>query len=1274
MNRQQRFEKMWTVLLISMLIVESIWYGSEWNTKQAHALDTESIVYAVSEEIVYARPGQDAEFIVHVDTSRMNETKQVTYAWYKRASQSLIAPEAPEVSPDPEVSPNPDDSKGELLACTAPVLSLTELKTDDFGLYDCYVQVADEEEKVVEFELVKEEALSAEAEYGRETIRVDAQNDLQKAELCVSAKDYWNRKISYTWYKESYNNETNDYIENKLECSKRLLKLSDLPTVEGVYGKYICKVSVEAGAVNSTTDTMILQEDEQLDVTFYVLPAKEKQVDIYREEYIPQMLTADINGFDNLADVEFVWFLNGKKIPFADNTSYELSEKQREQGGEYTCVAREKDSVSWSRFKLVPQGNMHLVCTNEQDGVIEATKGANAYISMLAVTAIDENAASFTDTPALNSGEQNIGYSWYKKTGRGDYICLEENTTNIFPINEVKDSDFGEYLCIAKELCIAKDLRIAKGSIGGDEYSARATVTLVAKEEPLFACAAGTECETDTWVNAVKGKALTLGAVAYSKESITYTWEQSEDLLGEFTEIEGQNSSVLGITAEDYFRKQIVTSAGTTFECYLPKSVYFRCHVRTQSVERVLVYEVEYTGDFEAEFENGYENGDVERIFLGESMELGIVCSQNDDGDENAFEQMTGEPEVEYAWYHRKNNGTWELIPGGDNKHIEITPKSNEDFGAYGCAVSANGEMRWLEVMLLRQPDFTLYTDNLNGDEVTGRVYRSVAIGEFLSLEADINIMNSYEDEEEPEFCWYKEDAHTGERTLLANEKTSTLEIEKLENICNYVLKTTFAGQTQELSFVLLEKGRMDSAVYVYEREEHIGCHLGDSITLTSGAYSVTNDTTYRWYRFKNDTYELLQEQTGAKLVLNNVSNNDMGTYLCEAKNGGVLKTQLFEVYPYKTTPEFFVRDKEFISMVGENVNVPVESSIGSDCTCVWYRKTGDYYHRTGNGATLSLANVTKAQSGDYMGIITYENREYYVDFRMYVADVTGAGADYPELNFEEESAKNGCLIGYKEEEFADAKGLRVSFDEYSDFEGNMRIWIKGVDGKYRYTSYTLAELLELYVYVPASSFVVELQGEQNVSGDYVGITDITPVYSKMRLNETRLTLQPEESYALRIVNDTRDFSEKANYRAEDESVCRVSANGMIDAVGEGTTTVCVELFGDTYTCVVTVKEEVQITPTPTATPKPTPTPKKKIVPTKVQLNKKTIRLKRGKKYKLKATVTPKKAVYTLKWITGNKKIATVKKGVVRAKKKGKTYITVKTNNGKKARCKVIVK
>lgn len=92
--------------------------------------------------------------------------------------------------------------------------------------------------------------------------------------------------------------------------------------------------------------------------------------------------------------------------------------------------------------------------------------------------------------------------------------------------------------------------------------------------------------------------------------------------------------------------------------------------------------------------------------------------------------------------------------------------------------------------------------------------------------------------------------------------------------------------------------------------------------------------------------------------------------------------------------------------------------------------------------------------------------------------------------------------------------------------------------------------------------------------------------------------------------------------------------------------------------------------------PKPAEKPDKKTVKAKkVVVNKKCIVLKKGKKVKLKVKLKPANATEKVTFKSSNKKVAKVtKNGVVKAVKKGKCKITVKTASGKKAVVKVTVK
>ncbi len=88
-------------------------------------------------------------------------------------------------------------------------------------------------------------------------------------------------------------------------------------------------------------------------------------------------------------------------------------------------------------------------------------------------------------------------------------------------------------------------------------------------------------------------------------------------------------------------------------------------------------------------------------------------------------------------------------------------------------------------------------------------------------------------------------------------------------------------------------------------------------------------------------------------------------------------------------------------------------------------------------------------------------------------------------------------------------------------------------------------------------------------------------------------------------------------------------------------------------------------------------TTKNSLLAYSLKLNKTSLKLKKGKTYKLKATINPTTASKKVKWTTNKKSVATVNaSGKVTAKKKGTCYITCKTKDGsnKTKKCKVTVK
>ena len=171
-------------------------------------------------------------------------------------------------------------------------------------------------------------------------------------------------------------------------------------------------------------------------------------------------------------------------------------------------------------------------------------------------------------------------------------------------------------------------------------------------------------------------------------------------------------------------------------------------------------------------------------------------------------------------------------------------------------------------------------------------------------------------------------------------------------------------------------------------------------------------------------------------------------------------------------------------------------------------------------------------------------------------------------------------------------------------------------------------------------------------------VTVIEPI-TGVKLNVANKTLLVGKKVTLKATITPGTVDRKyITWTTSNAKVATVTAGGVVKAVGRGTATIsCVAQDGSGIkaNCQITVKQPVK----------------------KVKLNKKTLKLKLKKSYKLKATVTPKNADNkAVKWKTSNKKVVTVtQSGKITAKKKGTATITITAKDGskKKATCKVRV-
>ncbi len=160
----------------------------------------------------------------------------------------------------------------------------------------------------------------------------------------------------------------------------------------------------------------------------------------------------------------------------------------------------------------------------------------------------------------------------------------------------------------------------------------------------------------------------------------------------------------------------------------------------------------------------------------------------------------------------------------------------------------------------------------------------------------------------------------------------------------------------------------------------------------------------------------------------------------------------------------------------------------------------------------------------------------------------------------------------------------------------------------------------------------------------------------KVALNKKSAKIYVGKTLKLKAaISPSNASNKKVTWSSSNKSIATVNSKGVVKGKKAGTATITAKSSnGKKATCKVKVKN---------------------VAVKKVALNKKSAKIYVGKTLRLKATISPSNATNKkVTWSSSNKSVATVStNGVVKGKKAGTATITAKSNNGKKATCKVRV-
>lgn len=292
--------------------------------------------------------------------------------------------------------------------------------------------------------------------------------------------------------------------------------------------------------------------------------------------------------------------------------------------------------------------------------------------------------------------------------------------------------------------------------------------------------------------------------------------------------------------------------------------------------------------------------------------------------------------------------------------------------------------------------------------------------------------------------------------------------------------------------------------------------------------------------------------------------------------------------------------------------------------------------YNTADTATTAVA-LTEAQMKLQVvfGNLDFENT-WFLD--------TGSGINHPQLQSVPEVAAESISIA--------ALPSKVSYLHYDELDiSGLKISVKyeGVD---TISTRTATEAM-------VSGYAPTVLGNQPLTVSFLGKTTTFDVYvlprpvSSVTLSDDSLTLDIGKTKRITATVLPDNATDKTIvWKSDNEAVATVK-NGLVTAVGKGTTTISsTSKNGVVAYCTVTV-----------------------LVPAdSVALNKSSLELIKGKSETLTSTVTPSNTTDTIVWSSSNSAVATVANGKVTAVSAGTATISVTTSRGKTASCVITVK
>lgn len=632
--------------------------------------------------------------------------------------------------------------------------------------------------------------------------------------------------------------------------------------------------------------------------------------------------------------------------------------------------------------------------------------------------------------------------------------------------------------------------------------------------------------------------------------------------------------------------------------------------------------------------------------------------------DAGEYRTYSGKKEIEYQWYKENGYETYSAlvdsshIQGAKTNRITFDTIGADDYGRYYCMVRCGSLslplsyfLEWNPVMWKGKQNYLMIYSNL---------------GEKLCLQPDITIPEDVT----VDYQWYYliED---DEKVLIegATEPTYLFTVNSQDDYRRYGCEVSVDGMTREIECEVSEipqSSKLNAlAKGYYSHDINKRAALGESVPLGVAAYCADGTPEYQWEVFTKvitgtDTfyteYQPLENATSADYVVKLNSDQDYATYRCVITDP-VTQDKCYVTYhiypkreetpdptptptPVPTPSEDGKKDQNTtVAVTSVNLNkTEVELVKGAQETL-----TASVLPENASNPSVTWSSSDPSVASVENGTITANKKGTAV-----ITVTTADGAKTANCTVKVLiPAEKVMILKSKSLVKGDTFKLKAvvlpkdTTDVVEYTSSNEKVATVSKDGKVKAVAAGTAK-------ITAKS----ASGKKAVCTINVVRKKISAI--SVKLNRQKLSVQSGEILQLQATTSPAKSTDTLKWKSSNKKIAGVDQNGVVTIKRSGKAKITVKIKnGKKAVCEITVTQPAQA----------------------VTLNKTAVTMKVKQTLKLKASMKPSDATSRLKWTSSNKKIATVdKKGKVTAVKKGKAVITVKTDNGRKATCKITVK